>query len=47
MENKTDWLKKLENQCKKGYARSGTYVCQQKVENRPKKRFPLKAPEKL
>ena len=47
MENKTDWLKKLENQCKTGYARSGTYVCQQKVENRPKKRCPLKAPEKL
>ena len=24
-------------ECKRGYARSGTYVCQQKVENRPKK----------
>ena len=35
------------NECKRGYARSGTYVCQQKVENRPKKRYPLKAPEKL
>ena len=34
-------------ECKRGYARSGTYVCQQKVENRPKKRCPLKAPEKL
>ena len=35
------------NQCKRGYARSGTYFCQQKVENRPKKRCPLKPPEKL
>ena len=27
----------FDNECKRGYARSGTYVCQQKVENRPKK----------
>ena len=39
--------KSCHHQCKRGYARSGTYVCQQKVENRPKKRCPLKAPEKL
>ena len=24
-------------ECKRGYALSGTYVCQQRVENRPKK----------
>ena len=35
----------LLNECKRGYARSGTFVCQQKVKNRPKKRYPLKAPE--
>ena len=35
----------IEYECKRGYARSGTYVCQQKVEKRPKKRCPLKAPE--
>ena len=35
----------ISNQCKRGYARSETYVCQQKVENRPKKRCSLKAPE--
>ena len=34
-------------ECKRGYAQSKTYVCQQKVENRPKKRCPLKASEKL
>ena len=33
------------DECKRGYARSGIYVCQQKVENRHKKRCPLKAPE--
>ena len=41
------WFIAKKNQCKMGYARSGTYVCQQKVENRPKKRCPLKAPENL
>ena len=34
------------NESKRGYARSGTYVCQPKVENRPKK-CPLEAPENL
>ena len=32
------------NECKRGYARSGTYVCQQKVEQ-TQERCPLKAPE--
>ena len=36
-----------EDECKRVYALSGTFVCQKKVENRPKKRSPLKAPEKL
>ena len=35
------------NECKRGYARSGTYFCHQKVENRPKKRCPFKGAWKL
>ena len=46
---KTDYTCKendtLKYQCKRGYARSETYVSQQKIENRPKKRCILKAPE--
>ena len=38
-------LRRNKNECKRGYARSETYVSQQKIENRPKKRCSLKAPE--
>ena len=32
---------------KKGYARSGTYVCQQKGRKQTQEKIPFKAPEKL
>ena len=32
-------FKRRFNQCKRGYAQSETYVCQQKVETDPRKRW--------